>query len=358
MAALGSGIYGRLGIERWISSDWAARSPEDCQGPSLGSARFGRVPPAGPDQTMTGTSTMASTPAPGPDEPLRSAVPRRRIPMALITWAFVGLVLLIVVALLLVKVTRGTTTVVSPPVAPAPASVVRAVQTIPASVFDAVAVPDTGATGPVALQGQPFLTMSGRPAVVYVGAEFCPYCAAERWALVAALSRFGSFSHLGATSSASNEVFPQTATFSFDGASYRSSLVAWSGVEEFGQAPSSTAPAGFPRLHVPTPLQWALLHRYDSGPNVAGSGSLPFVDVGNRYVVSGAAVGFSPGVLQGASMNQIAADLSDPTSPVTQAIVGAANVMTASICQVTGQKPGGVCTSPGVRAGARYLASS
>lgn len=275
--------------------------------------------------------------------------------MALVTWVFVGLVLLIVIALLLVKVTRGTTTVVSPPVAPASVAVVRAVTTIPAAVFDAVGTPDPGVPGPVALTGQPPLVLAGHPAVVYVGAEFCPYCAAERWALVAALGRFGSFTHLGATASSANEVFPQTATFSFDGASFHSTAVTFSSLEQYGEAAATTAPAGFPLLHHPTPLQWALIHRYDTEPFVAGSGTLPFVDIGNRFVVSGAGVGFSPGVLQSMSMSQIATDLSDPTSPVTQAIVGAANVLTAAICHTTGGHPESVCSSSGVRAGARRL---
>ena len=102
---------------------------------------------------------------------------------------------------------------------------------------------------PTLLSGQPPVTVGGRPAVVYVGAEFCPYCAAERWVLVVALSRFGTFTHLGATSSSSDEVFPDTATFSFDGATYRSRYVSLSALEEYGDTPSKTAPAGFPRLH-------------------------------------------------------------------------------------------------------------
>ncbi len=34
----------------------------------------------------------------------------------------------------------------------------------------------------------------GKPEVLFVGAEFCPFCAAERWPLIVALSRFGHFS--------------------------------------------------------------------------------------------------------------------------------------------------------------------
>ncbi len=34
--------------------------------------------------------------------------------------------------------------------------------------------------------GQPALTSGGKPQIVYMGAEYCPYCAAERWAMVVA----------------------------------------------------------------------------------------------------------------------------------------------------------------------------
>jgi hypothetical protein len=275
--------------------------------------------------------------------------------MALVTWAFVIVVLLIVVVLLVVKVTRGSTTVAPPPVAPASPSVVRAVTSIPSSVFNAVGAPQATDPGEAVLSGQPPISVAGRPAVVYVGAEFCPYCAAERWALVAALGRFGAFSHLGATTSSALEVFPGTPTFTFDGTTYRSRYVSFSAVEEYGARPSATAPAGFPRLHVPSPVEWALLRRYDTEPFVPGNGTLPFVDVDNRLVVSGAGVGFSPGVFQGLSMAQVASDLSSPSSADTQAVLGAANRLTAAICAATGGKPASVCTSTGVRAGATRL---
>src|SRR5271155_4359240 len=42
----------------------------------------------------------------------------------------------------------------------------------------------------------PLLVSNGRPEVIFLGAEFCPYCSVERWSLVMALSKFGNFSHL------------------------------------------------------------------------------------------------------------------------------------------------------------------
>jgi thiol-disulfide isomerase/thioredoxin len=298
---------------------------------------------------------MATTQVNGTDDEAPAGPPRRRVPMALVTWVFVVLILLIVVVLLVVKITRGTTTVVPPPVAPAATSIVRSATSVPAAVFDAVGAQQAPDPGEVVLSGQPALSIGGRPAVVYVGGEFCPYCAAERWALVAALGRFGTFSHLGATTSSNAEIFPGTPTFTFDGMVYRSRYVTFAAVEQYGDRLSQTAPAGFPALRAPTPVESALLKRYDTEPFVPGTGTFPFVDVDNRLVVSGSGIGFSPGVLQGTSMTQIADDLSKPTSADTQVILGSANKLSAAICAATGGKPASVCASPGVRAGANRL---
>jgi thiol-disulfide isomerase/thioredoxin len=300
---------------------------------------------------------MATTQVNGTDDHTPAGPPRRRIPMALVTWVFVLLVLLIVVVLLVVRVTRGSTAVKPPPVAPASSDVVHSTTSVPGASFDAVGAPQIVGPGQVVLSGQALLSISGHPAVVYVGGEFCPYCAAERWVLVAALSRFGSFEHLGATTSSAAEIFPGTPTFSFDGTTYRSRFVTFVAVEEYGSSPSVTAPAGFPRLHTLTPVEWALVRRYDTAPYVPGDGTLPFVDVGNRLIVSGSGIGFSPGVFQGRSMAQIADDLSDPSNPDAQAVLGAANNLAAAICATTGGMPVSVCTSPGVKAGSGRLGS-
>ena len=50
----------------------------------------------------------------------------------------------------------------------------------------------SGVSPLTATTGQPALTSGGKPEILYVGAEYCPYCAAERWAMVVALSRFGT----------------------------------------------------------------------------------------------------------------------------------------------------------------------
>ena len=166
----------------------------------------------------------------------------------------------------------------------------------------------------------------GKPLVTYIGAEYCPYCAAERWALAVALSRFGTFSHLSGTHSASADVYPDTQTLSFYGSSYSSPYVDFQPVEE---ATNQQVGRHYQTLQTPTAAQSSLMATYDT------AGSIPFLDIGNRYVVTGAS--FSPQVLQGLSRQQIAAQLGDPSSPVAQAIDGTANDITAAITQRHGK---------------------
>jgi hypothetical protein len=81
---------------------------------------------------------------------------------------------------------------------------------VPASVLDEVAV-GTAMHEPSKITA-PALTVDGKPRVLDVGAEYCPYCATEKWALVVALSRFGTFTGLGQTEPSPSDVYPNTAT--------------------------------------------------------------------------------------------------------------------------------------------------
>jgi hypothetical protein len=98
--------------------------------------------------------------------------------------------------------------------------------------------------------------------------------------------------------------------------------------------------------------------KYDAPPFVPASseGSIPFYDLGNKVLVSGAS--FSPQVLQGLSAQQIAADLSNPASAVTQSIVGTANYLTAGICSITSGQPASVCQEPYVAKAAQAMGVS
>ncbi len=77
------------------------------------------------------------------------------------------------------------------------------------------------------------LTSGGKPEVLYLGGEYCPYCAAQRWAMVNALSRFGTFSGLTTTHSSSTDVDPNTPTWTFYKSTYTSNYLVFTPVEEY-----------------------------------------------------------------------------------------------------------------------------
>ena len=254
------------------------------------------------------------------------------------TWLVFGVVLIVGVALLAAIIaTNGsddTTKAASPT---EKASILQQVSSVPATTYDAVGV-GTVTGAPVPANGEA-IKVDGKPEVLYIGAEFCPYCAAERWAIATALARFGTFTNVGTTHSAGADVFPNTATLTFHGSSYTSKYIAFTPREVQSNKQSGGV---YTTLDTLTPAQqatWSAL-----SPNQ----SFPFVDFGGKYVVSGAT--YDPGTLQGKTATEIAGDLADPTSSVAKAAIGAANAMTAAVCDLTGNQPAAVCSSKGVTA--------
>jgi hypothetical protein len=262
----------------------------------------------------------------------------------LIAAAGVSLVAVIAVALILVRPQPTAPTRALPTgTAAQDAAVTRAVAAVPASTFDFVG-PGTAA-GLSSISGPP-LTADGKPEVVYIGGEYCPFCAAERWALAAALSRFGTFSGLSLIHSSPTDVYPSTPTLSFYKSGYTSKYVAFTPVEWFGEALDPASPFGHAYLQQLTAQQAALYARY-------ANQSVPFVDMGNRYVVPEAQ--YLPSALSGMSWSAVAAAMRTPSSPVAKDIDGAANIISAAICKLTGGQPASVCSSAGVKAAAGSL---
>ena len=76
--------------------------------------------------------------------------------------------------------------------------IVSTVTSVPASTLDTVGNGGSAVSAkPIPVKGTATaLTSGGKPEMLYQGAEYCPYCAAERWAMIVALSRFGTFSGL------------------------------------------------------------------------------------------------------------------------------------------------------------------
>jgi thiol-disulfide isomerase/thioredoxin len=216
------------------------------------------------------------------------------------------------------------------------ASTIGNVSAVPAGTLNTVGAGASNAKTLVPITGSP-LTSGGKPEVLYIGAEYCPFCAAERWAMVVALSRFGTFSGLHGIHSSSSDVYPNTPTLTFYKSTYTSKYLTFSTVEE--QTVQKAA------LQSPTSAQSALIAKYDAPPYVSqtNAGSIPFVDFGNKYMISGAS--YSPQLLSGKSWSQVAAALSNPSNPVARAIDGTANQITAAICKLTNNQPSSACTA-------------
>jgi hypothetical protein len=256
-------------------------------------------------------------------------------------------VIAVVVAFVLASSNGGSSgaapgSTAAPPTGSDVTSVVGQLTSVPASTLDQVGAGTTQAN-PTSITG-PALTSGGKPEVLYIGAEYCPYCAAERWAMIVALSRFGTFSGLAPIRSAAKdgggnaEPYPLTPTWTFAKSSFTSSYLTFTPVEGYTNIPDK-ATGFYTVLQTPTAAQQALLNKYDA----AYQGAIPFIDYGNKFLSVGAS--YNPALLSGLTWAQIAADLHDPTSAVAKSVLGTANFATAAICSLTGNQPASACTS-------------
>jgi hypothetical protein len=259
----------------------------------------------------------------------------------LITGGSTVAVLVIVLAFIVVKVTQGSPSSGSSGGRTVlPASVASQVTNVPPATLDKV-----GKGAVPSVTSQPFLpgsgaalTSGGKPEMLYIGAEYCPYCAAMRWSMAVALSRFGTLTTpLRGIHSSPTDTDPNTATLTFYKSGYTSQYLNFTPVENL------TVSRG--PLQNPTREQNAIWAKYEPNSSTRG---YPFIDFGNKLVMK--APIYNPAVLQGKTWSQIAAALKDPASPIAQSVDGAANYLTGAICQMTRDQPASVCNSPAVTA--------
>lgn len=219
---------------------------------------------------------------------------------------------------------------------PVPATVMHDVSNVSPTVFAKVGAGTALKVFQATPKGTAPLTANGKPEVVYVGAEWCPYCAATRWSTVVALSRFGSFSGLELMRSSNSDVYASTATFSFRKATYTSKYITFTPTEDADRSGTKIATPGPSAAHA--------LATYDVPPYTTQMGGVPFMSYGNQYVTTSGL--YVPSMLQGLDWQQIASQLNDPNSDAAKAIVGGANLQTAAICKLTNDQPGDVCGTP------------
>jgi thiol-disulfide isomerase/thioredoxin len=185
--------------------------------------------------------------------------------------------------------------------------------------------------------GEPLLD-GGKPLVFFMGAEWCPFCASERWALVEATSRFGKWSGLSELNSRmGQDYFPSLPTYDLSRPTYTSDYLS---VRHKEVATVEGAP-----LQKLGSFEQRLVDEYDK------LGSVPFLFAAGppgRYTVE---LAYSPGLLDGQSFvslrNEVAAGA--PT-PAVEAIGGEADAITALICKLDGRQPASVCAKASIPA--------
>ncbi|ARM76810.1 DUF929 family protein [Acidianus manzaensis] len=165
----------------------------------------------------------------------------------------------------------------------------------------------------------------GKPAVIFVGAEWCPFCAAERWALSIALMRFGNLSNLEYMLSSSSDIYPNTPTFTFVNSSYTSKYITFIPIEYENRNHQTLQPVPENVYNVWTEY---------------GDQSIPFIIIGNYYEVG---TPIDPGLLSGKNWTYVINQLHNQSSEIYKQIYEEANLLTYAICHVDGEKPYSVC---------------
>jgi Domain of unknown function (DUF929) len=191
--------------------------------------------------------------------------------------------------------------------------------------------------GPEILTNQPPLAQGGKPELLYIGAEGCPFCGIQRWGLIVALSQFGKFSNLHLMQSLTTEK-PLVRTFTFFASHYSSPYVSFVAVEWYSNFPTTSGPA---LLQPPTQAQQQLFETFNQ-PQI-----FPFVDIANGFANVGSTA--RPTLVGGMSWMQIASSLPHPNSIAGQTIGGEAEVLTAELCAATNGQPVSVCSRPIVK---------
>jgi thiol-disulfide isomerase/thioredoxin len=175
------------------------------------------------------------------------------------------------------------------------------------------------------------LVEGGKPLVFFMGAEWCPFCASERWALVKATSRFGKWSGLGELRSREGQdYFGSLPTYDLTQATYTSKYL--------NLRHKELATVDGEPLQKLGSFEEQLVDEYDE------RGSIPFLFASGqsgRYTVE---LGFSPSLLTGLTFVSLhkAVATAAPT-PAVEAIDGQAEAITALICKLDGQQPASVC---------------
>jgi hypothetical protein len=175
------------------------------------------------------------------------------------------------------------------------------------------------------------MKQNGKVFVFFMGAEFCPYSAAERWAVVRALQKYGQWSGLKQTiSAARDQPFLNLPTYDFTEAIYTSSHIEFVSRE--------TKDREFKPLQKLLKTEEKLVRKYDPGKEI------PFLLIAGRFMQVGA--GFTPKIFIGHTFRQTETELKKIESEIRKTIDAEANIIAALLC-LSGLPPE-LCKETGV----------
>jgi thiol-disulfide isomerase/thioredoxin len=248
-------------------------------------------------------------------------------------WAGLAMVVLVIGAAVALSLGRG---------GGSDANATAASGSVPASAIPAGANPPSAAAtvalGQIRRESSEPLLDGGKPLVFFMGAEWCPFCASERWGLVEATSRFGKWSGLRELRSREGQdYFPALATYDLSQATYTSDYISIRHKE--------VATVEGDPLQKLGSFEEGLVNGYDK------LGSVPFLFASGpagRYTVE---LPFSPGLLDGQSFASLRKEVAAAApTPAVEAIDGQADAITALICKLDGRQPASVCAKGSIPA--------
>jgi hypothetical protein len=189
-----------------------------------------------------------------------------------------------------------------------------------------------------AVDGPQLDGVKNKVGLLYVGADFCPYCAGQRWGLILTLLRFGKFKGLEYMLSSPTDVYANTPTFSLNKAKYTSKYVVLQAVE-------TATREGKPLMKL-SKKQHQIFSKYDTPPYSPTYGGIPFIYIDGEYMLARPML--LPPELGGQNWKAIASNFSNSQSPLFQKVMPKINTLTAAICRLDGGNPDKVCSAPGV----------
>jgi hypothetical protein len=247
-------------------------------------------------------------------------------------YAFVGVGAAVVIIAVVVAVGVAGGGAGAAPRQPAPATAVASMQSVSLQTMTTAASKVTQLQFASAAQGGP-LVSGGKPEVLFIGAEFCPICAAERWPMTMALLKFGTFDNLQQTRSAVAD--GNAGTWSYYGSTYTSQYLTFEPNELYTNQRSGNYYKPLQKLSNPDQAVWTA--------NEGSSLSFPFIDFGGKEVLETAQ--YNPSTIYYKSFSSVLAAVGTNDNTIGASVDSAAAVFTKYLCGLTNNQPGSVCSA-------------